>query len=277
MQAFSGPSVATIHDLSHLRYPEYHSTAMLRWLEKELPRTLKNATALVTVSEFSRNEISHLLSADKKDITIVPPGVAPEFRRRYSFDETQRIKQRYQLPEQFILTVGTLEPRKNTLGLMQAYGLLPAKLRKQFPLIVVGAVGWNKRTDQKKIEALVDNGDIRLMGFVAQQDLPALYQAASLFAYVSFYEGYGMPVAEAMASGIPVLTSERASMPEVADGCAKIVDPKDPEAIAEALKNYLEDQGYRQRQGELGKEKSLHYTWERSAEILMQLFINIQN
>ena len=115
------------------------------------------------------------------------------------------------------------------------------------------------------------------MGFVAQHDLPLLYQSAVLFAYVSFYEGYGMPVAEAMASGVPVITSESASMPEVADGCAKLVNPKDPEAIAEALKSYLEDQGYRQRQGELGKEKSFNYTWERSSEKLVQLFMKIQN
>jgi alpha-1,3-rhamnosyl/mannosyltransferase len=188
-----------------------------------------------------------------------------------------RVKQAYQLPEKFILTVGTLEPRKNTLGLMNAYGLLPSNVRKQYPLVVVGAPGWYQLTDEKKIQALVSKGEIRLMGFVAQCDLPLLYQAATLFSYVSFYEGYGIPIAEAMACGVPVVTSDRASMPEVANGCAKLVNPEDPDDIAQALQSYLEDENYRKRQGEQGRIKSLTYTWERSAEKLVELFLQIRN
>ncbi|MGR9014929.1 MAG: glycosyltransferase family 4 protein [Gammaproteobacteria bacterium] len=274
LQDFSGPRIATLHDLSYLRYPQYHHKAMLTWLNKQLPKTIERADAFVTLSEFSKTELVQGLGIDPQKIHIIPPAVDDTYRVKATQLQLQQVKRRYQLPDQYILTVSTLEPRKNINGLIAAYSQLPEALKNQYPLVIAGAGGWGKEDYQKNYRQLIAKQQLYFLGYVSQNDLPLIYQASELFAFLSFYEGYGMPVAEAMASGVAVLSSNQASMPEVAQGSAMLVEPDDNQAIVHAFNTLLEDRELRQQMQQNGRRVSQHYTWQKSADLLVDLSLS---
>lgn len=262
------PSMLTVYDLSHLRHAQYHPAARVKLLETHLENNIAKASRIVTISEFTKREIMQTFGTDESKIAVVPPAVDSSFRRPVAAIELVSLRDRYQLPTQFILSVCTLEPRKNLLTLMRAFCLLPDPLRKRFPLVLVGAKGWGNSALENMMVRLEQRGELMRLGYVGQRDLPLLYRAAALLAYVSLYEGYGMPVAEAMASGTAVVTSNVTSMPEVANGAAVLVDPLDEKMISEAMYQVLEDNTLRENSIALGLEKSDSYTWDRSASRL---------
>ena len=276
LSPFDGAKVATVYDLSHIRYPDFHPSDRLKWLDKHLPKTIADADALVAISEFSKQEIISVFNVPAEKISIVPPAVAPVFRQQYSDSQLQQLRQTYQLPGQFVLSVGTLEPRKNIKGLVQAFSRLPQSLRKAYPLVLVGAKGWHTAEIEKVIKPLLSSGEIIILGYVTQPHIPLLYAAATVLAYVSHYEGYGMPVAEAMCSNTAVLTSNVASMPEVAANCAQLVDPNDIDQISEELNELLDDHVKREALQQRAKQVSDNYRWENSAQRLLQVFENVR-
>jgi alpha-1,3-rhamnosyl/mannosyltransferase len=269
------PAITTLHDLSHLRYPQYHPVQRVKKLTQQLPESIQRAQAIVTVSEFSRQEIITLLGVQPEKITIVAPGVNDIFRRQPSPEYLQRFKTKQQLPDKFILSVGTLEPRKNVMGLLQAFKSLPDALRKRYPLVLAGDSGWLNQ--KEKITPYLQNAEIIRLGYVDRLDLPDLYAAASLFIYPSFYEGYGMPIAEAMASGVPVITSGVSSMPEVAGGSARLINPHDIDELTGAMTELLQDPQQRQHMIDTGRRVSSAYTWQKSAQHLRNLFLKIHS
>jgi len=273
---FDGLKVATVYDLSHMRYPDFHPKDRLQWLDKHLPETIYSADALVAISEFSKQEIVSVFDIEPNKISIVPPAVSPIFRQTYSREQLFRLKHEYQLPERFVLSVGTIEPRKNIKGLIQAFSKLPQSLRKDCPLVLAGGKGWHMEEIEQIIAPLLKNGEVILLGYVAQQDIPLLYVAASVFAYVSHYEGYGMPIAEAMCSGTAVLTANVASMPEVAAGCCELADPQNIVQISEKLQELMEDGAKRESLQEKARLKSNDYRWENSSAQLVNVFQNIE-
>jgi len=272
---FDGTKVATVYDLSHLRYPDFHPADRLRWLDKHLHHTIENADALVAISEFSKQEIISVFNVDPTKISIVPPAVSSVFRANHSTEQLLKLKKEYELPKQFVLSVGTLEPRKNIKGLIQAFSLLPQAVRSCFPLVFVGARGWHMEEIDALLKPMVNRGEVILLGYVAQQDMPLLYSLATVFAYVSLYEGYGMPVAEAMCSGTAVLTANVASMPEVAAGCCELVNPSDIEQISNKLNELIEDSDKRNNLQEKAKMHSEEYRWENSSAQLVKAFQSI--
>jgi len=276
LSPFDGAKVATVYDLSHIRYPDFHPSDRLKWLDKHLPKTIADADALVAISEFSKQEIISVFNVPAEKISIVPPAVAPVFRQQYSDSQLQQLRQTYQLPGQFVLSVGTLEPRKNIKGLVQAFSRLPQSLRKAYPLVLVGAKGWHTAEIEKVIKPLLSSGEIIILGYVTQPHIPLLYAAATVLAYVSHYEGYGMPVAEAMCSNTAVLTSNVASMPEVAANCAQLVDPNDIDQISEELNELLDDHVKREALQQRAKQVSDNYRWENSAQRLLRVFENVR-
>jgi len=276
LQPFDGLAVTTVHDLSHVRYPEHHPQKRVHWLESRLPDSLSRAATIVAVSNFSRNEIIDVFNIDPVRIKVIPPAVADTFRQPFTAQERYQLRHQYRLPSEYILSVGTLEPRKNIAGLIAAYGQLSPELRQKFPLVLAGDSGWHNEKTSSMLQPYLRRGEIIQLGYVPQNDLPKLYAAASLFAYVSFYEGYGMPIAEAMASGVAVVASDRASMPEVAAGCAVLVNPDDIDSITSGLRHSLEDSNDRNRRASIGRIKSASYTWQRSAEQLVELFSSLQ-
>ena len=264
-----GPAMVTVYDLSHVRFPGFHPAERLNWLQRGLAKSLDSAAHVMTVSEFSKAEIIAVYGFPAEKVSVVYPGVAAIFHRRYSADALAGVKKKYHLPAQYLLSLGTFEPRKNLKNLIQAYAQLPSVLRKHYPLVLAGGQGWNHRETDKLIRQLQASGELIRLGYVDQCDLPLLYQGASAFAYVSFYEGFGMPVAEAMASGIPVITSAGGSMEEVALGCAQLVEADDVRSITEGLALVLENLSSLRSRCDRAQQVSKQYSWALSAEKLV--------
>ena len=269
--SIQSPSIVSVYDLSHVRFPSFHPPERLRWLEEGLASSLDRAAHIMTVSRFSKAEIVDMygISADK--ISVLYPGVGGSFHQRHSREELAVVQRKYNLPAQYILSLGTLEPRKNLKGLIQAYARLSPVLRKRYPLVLAGGAGWNHGETDSLIAQLASRGELIKLGFVPQALLPALYQNASAFAYVSLYEGFGMPIAEAMASGVPVLASSCSSMPEVAQGSALLVDPNSVESIAQGLDQLLGEIDSASQCSEAGRKLSHSYDWRVTADSLLDI------
>ncbi len=255
------PAVATVHDLSHLRYPQFHPSSRLAELQ-HLPETLARCERIVTVSEFTRSEMTELLGVDQAKVAVVSPAVSDRFRPRTP-EESAQVREHYGLPTNFVLYAGTIEPRKNLPALMEAYSLLPKELQARCPLVLAGGRGWHPETFESVL-AKLDNPNILELGYVDHEDLPLLFGAATVFAYPSLYEGFGMPVLEAMASGTAVLTSDAASMPEVAGSAASLVDPESVSDISSGLERLLNSATLRQQQIESGLVVARGHSWENS-------------
>jgi len=270
LEPFDGLSVATIHDLSYIRYPQHHRAASLKWLESNIESSIKQASSLVTLSEFSKNEILKYFSLSESEINIVSPAVDSDFKQKASDEEIQQIRKKYKLPKSYILSVGTLEPRKNIKTLLKAYTSLPKKLKVSSPLVLVGAKGWGDV--DKDIQLMLDKKEIIVLGYVAQNDMAALYKAADLFVYISLYEGYGMPIAEAMASKIAIITSENSAMSEVAQNTTGIVNPLDVEQVAAMMAYYLQEKAARHEMIAKYEPIVAGWSWQRSADQLSRVF-----
>ncbi|MDR9440843.1 MAG: glycosyltransferase family 1 protein, partial [Halomonas sp.] len=268
LMPFSGRRVATVYDLSHLAVPESHPPARIAYLTRQIDHTLCHADAIVTISSTMRREIAAYAGRREADITVVPPAAATAF---HPLDAAARAaaRGRLGLPQRYILSVGTLEPRKNLERLVQAYAALPDALRREWPLVCVGAKGWNDASLSRELQRLEARGELLRLGYVAQQDLPLITASADLLAYPSLYEGFGMPVVEAMACGVPVLTSRHTAMHEITGESAFLVEPGETDSIHAALEKALEDTDACQRVGAQGIERAARYDWQRSAETLV--------
>jgi alpha-1,3-rhamnosyl/mannosyltransferase len=265
------PSMVTVYDLSHARFPDCHPPERLHWLQRGLAQSLDRSNHIMTVSEFSKAEIIGVYGVPAEKISVVYPGVSRIFHHTHSADELAVFKNKYSLPAQYLLSLGTFEPRKNLKKLVQAYAMLSPSLRKSYPLVLAGGQGWKHSETDRLIRELQCSDELIRLGYVDQPDLPLLYQGASAFAYVSFYEGFGMPVAEAMASGTPVITSANSSMEEVALGCAQLVEAEDVYSIAEGLSYVLENGVSLRSRCDRAQQVSKMYSWALSAEKLVNV------
>ena len=266
MMPFAGPSVVTVHDLSFLRHPEFHPRERVDFLRRELPLSLARATHIITDSEFVRGEVSDLLKIDPARITSVSLGVDRSFRR-FAMQECVGTLARLGLRHKgYLLIVATLEPRKNFRRLLQAFRSLPTALRKEFPLAVVGDGGWLSADVQASIGQLEADREAIRLGFVPQADLPIVYSGATAFAFPSLYEGFGLPVLEAMAAGVAVVASDNSSIPELAGSACLLVDPYSCESIASGLATLLTDQPRRRTLEEYGLRRASEFSWDRCTE-----------
>lgn len=275
LMPFSGPSVATIHDLSFINYPQFHPRERIRRLERLLPQTLQRGNHFITDSEFIRGEIIEKLGVSANKITAIHLGVDDTFQVRPR-EACMPILHHYRLASlSFLLAVGTLEPRKNITGLMQAYLRLPGRMRSHHPLVIAGSPGWNQEQLPPGCAALVERGQIIFLGFIPPAHLPYIYSAAHAFVYPSFYEGFGLPPLEAMASGIPTLVSNRAALPEVTGGHAASFDPDDDSALDQALLSLLADEALRENLRAGGLARAKKFSWQRTANATVDVYRNI--
>lgn len=263
------PSMVTVYDLSHVRFPDFHPSERLNWLQRGLAKSLDKSSHIMTVSEFSKAEIIDVYGVPAEKISVVYPGVSNIFHQAYSADKLAIFKKKYSLPAQYLLSLGTFEPRKNLKNLIHAYAMLSPCLRKRYPLVLAGGQGWKHSETDRLIRQLQCSEELISLGYVEQWDLPLLYQGASAFAYVSFYEGFGMPVVEAMASRTPVITSANSSMEEVASGCAQLVEAEDVHSIADGLSYVLENTVLLRSRCDKAQEISKMYSWTLAAEKLV--------
>lgn len=262
-------SLLTVHDLSFLTVPEYADAGLRRYLSRVVPRSVARADRILADSVSTRNDLVQLLGVDPARITVVYPGVEPRFQPQQDTALLARVRARYNLGEQpFILGVGTLEPRKNWQGLIRAWTRLREHTRLPHRLVLAGGKGWLAEGIFAAAAASPYRDDIVFTGFVDDADLPALYSAAAAFAFPSWYEGFGIPVVEALACGTPVVCANNSSLPEAAGEAALLVAADDETALATALQRLLEDHTLRAKLRTAGFAQAARFTWSAAAATL---------
>jgi alpha-1,3-rhamnosyl/mannosyltransferase len=264
--AFDGPTVVTVHDLSHIHYAACHPKARVMALERLLPRALNRASAVIAVSQCMADEICQQYGLPPDRVHVVHHGVDPMFCLQSPAAIAPVLASYGLRAGEYLLSIATLEPRKNLQRLIDAYMALPVRRRQRLPLVLAGAPGWRNRALRERIDRLVCAGELRYLGYIPGEHRPALYAGARAFAYPALYEGFGLPPLEAMACGTPVLTSDCSAMPEVAGEAALTVNPRDVEAIREALQRLCEDDILRQQLGTAGHARAAGFTWARCAK-----------
>ena len=268
----TNPTVVTLHDLSVYHFPEYHPRDRVNYLRDQISHSIETANRLVTDSDFVRSELLQLFSLSPEKVVTVPLGVDASFCPRSSEELAPCLASYGLRAGQYVLSVGTLEPRKNLERLLQAYLLLDPGVRRSYPLVIVGAYGWGSESLMSDIHRLQTRKEIVFLDYVPEEALPQLYAGAALFCYFSLYEGFGLPVLEAMSSGVPVLCSRDSALEELSVGAECHVDALDVRAMSDAMANALADLPWRQNAARLGRERSGAYTWEATAEKLVAAF-----
>jgi glycosyltransferase involved in cell wall biosynthesis len=270
-------TVLTVHDLSFMRHPECSSPSLLAYLLRAVPRSVRRADVLLADSESTRRDLVELLKVPEERVRVVYPGVEPRFvsEGEQHTMRQQDVLERYGIRPPYILGLGTLQPRKNYPRLIRAYGLLRRRYHVPHQLVIGGGRGWLHEQIDETIRQTRLHEDVRLIGYVADEDLPALYRAADVFAFPSLYEGFGIPVLEAMGCGTPVVTSMVSSLPEVAGKAALMVPPEDVEALAQAMWQLMSDQALRNDLVRRGYEQVKRFTWRQSAGKLLDIYSHI--
>lgn len=260
------PSVVTFHDLSIYRYPQWHPKARIERMLAAMPEAVERAQIILAVSASARRDILAQFQIPPERVHVALSGVDGSYHQR-SDDALLPVLSRFGLvANTYSFFVSTIEPRKNLLNLLAAYRGLPLAMRQQWPLVLAGGGGWQSDDIHEDIQRASREGWLKYLGFVEQRDLPALYAGARLFTYPSWYEGFGLPIAEAMASGVPVLTSNCSSMPEVAGGAAMLVEPADVPAIRLGLMQALEDETWRAQAIQAGLRRAAELSWDDCME-----------
>ncbi|HBB4172011.1 TPA: glycosyltransferase family 4 protein, partial [Escherichia coli] len=258
-------AVTTFHDISIFTCPEYHPKDRVRYMEKSLHESLDSAKLILTVSDFSRSEIIRLFNYPEERIVTTKLACSSDYIPR-SPAECLPVLQKYQLAWQaYALYIGTMEPRKNIRGLLHAYQLLPMEIRMRYPLILSGYRGWEDDVLWQLVELGTREGWIRYLGYVPDEDLPYLYAAARVFVYPSFYEGFGLPILEAMSCGVPVVCSNVTSLPEVVGDAGLVADPNDIDAISAQILQSLQDDSWREIATARGLAQAKQFSWENCA------------
>jgi glycosyltransferase involved in cell wall biosynthesis len=269
-------NVATIHDLTPLLFPGYHTPLVRETQAKKLHFIEMQADAVIAVSESTKQDAVEHLGLDPLRVYVVHNGVDASFRPLPPTAVADTLRPLDLAPQEYVLHLGTVEPRKNLVRLIQAYHQVRQELSRLTPkLVQVGMKGWLHEDVLTQVHVLNLEDDVIFLGQVDSDLLPALYNGARLFVYPSIYEGFGLPVLEAMACGTPVITSNVSSLPEVAGDAAILVDPYDVTQIAEAIERMLTDEEQREMLSRRGLVRSAHFTWETAARKTLQVYEDI--
>jgi glycosyltransferase involved in cell wall biosynthesis len=268
------PVVATIHDLAFEHLPETFTRRGRAQLKFTVRRTARRAARIATVSEFSRQDIIRTYGIAPDKVAVTYNGISPIYRTEpESADEGAELRNRYRIRGQYVLAVGSVQPRKNLIRLIRAYDIL--RLRNpdlQTQLVLVGRHLWLFREVVREAARHARADDIVMTGYVPEKDLPVLYRNAMAFVYPSLFEGFGLPPVEAMACGTPVITSDLSSLPEIVGSAALLVNPYDEGEIANAIVRLLTDTALRRRLAIDGAARAKTFTWESTADKTLALY-----
>lgn len=267
------PYVLTVHDLYTVRNPMAFRKWHAMFLNRLLPIVIKNSERVIAVSEFTKEEIIRIYNVNPNKIKVIYNGVSDRFRLGRDADSLQRVRTKYHLPPRFILYVGAVEPRKNLGILLKAF----EAIRVAFPLklVIVSFGGWRNDGFYKLIRELKVADDIHLIGYVDDADLPIVYKLADLFVYPSKYEGFGLPILEAMASGCPVVASDIPVARELLGSSGVLFDPDRVDDLVESLKEMLSSQELTRNYRRMVAERSRMFNWRISAQMTRQCYAEI--
>ncbi len=267
----SAPGLLTVHDLSFMKHPDGALPKLRDWLLRVVPKSVSRAVHILADSESTSRDLQELLHVPAEKISVVGAGVEPRFHPVTDEAVRAAVRRKYNLPENYVLGVGTLEPRKNFTGLIAAFNQIAADA-PELHLVIAGGKGWLYEPIFAAAEASPARERIHLIGFVADDDLPALYSMARVFAYPSFYEGFGIPILEAMACGTPVITADNSSLPEVGGDPVLLVDADDIDTLAQSILLVHTTDHFRERCVPKGIERAAQFTWERAAQKLLAVY-----
>jgi len=265
------PIVITLHDMSLFAYGRLHPLKSRLAVRSIIPVVARRAAAIITVSQHAKREIVAVLQVSPEKVHVIYEAAAPQYRVITAAAELERVRQRYHLQQPFVLYVGTIEPRKNLTRLVQAFAQAHRR-NPEFELILVGQLGWQYESLLKAIEEAQLGSAVRRLGYVPNEDLPALYNLARLLAFPSLYEGFGLPIIEAMACGTPVLTSQGTALAEVAGEAALLIDPLEVAAMVEGLMCLLNTAPLRDELRERGLQRAAEFSWTRTAAETVKVY-----
>ncbi len=271
-----GRYVATIHDMIPLLWPQLVTRKHRLVVAAASHRLRRQADLVIVPSEATKADVVRQLRISSTRVEVIPWGCDERFQPKGDPERLAAVQRKYRLPARYLLFVGTLEPRKNLTALLKAYAMLRQELRDlEVKLVVAGRKGWLYDEVFATVTALALHEDVLFTGFVDDTDLPELYRGALMLVFPSLYEGFGLPILEAMASGVPVIASNTSSMPEVAGDAALLIDPRTPEAIAEGMTQILCDEGLRQTLMHRGLARVQGFTWEGTARRTLALYAGL--
>lgn len=264
--------VATFHDLSVFHWPQFHPAGRVHLMQKELRNTVTRAAMLITDSHYTKKELVDFFGIENDKISVAPLGYNEQFRPRQE-TEVRDILSKYQLKwRSFFLYTGTIEPRKNILTLLKAFDSLPHHAKRAFPLVISGYKGWENEELFRLFRKGESEGWLKYLGFVPGKELPHLYSAANSFIFPSIYEGFGLPVLEAMASGTPVICSDATSLPEVGGSAPLMHSPYDVDTLTAHLQLMIEDADVKRRMTALGLARAEQFSWSRCADKTIEAY-----
>ncbi|HTY19385.1 MAG TPA: glycosyltransferase family 1 protein [Myxococcota bacterium] len=265
------PTVTTIHDLSVLLHPEWHPESRVRWYERHFARGLRQTRRFLATSEHTRQEMVRHLGLSPSQIDVTHPAPRREFEPQPAA-AIHALRRRLGLPERFFLYAGSLEPRKNLEGALEAFAALPSALRREHPLVLAGGGGWRMETLPETISRLAIGPQIRRLGYVSDSVLAGLYSGCTALVWPSLYEGFGLPPLEAMACGAPVIASRASSLPEVVADAGVLLDPRDVPAWSDAMRRMAEDEAWRAQWRERGPARAAAFSWPRCARQTIECY-----
>lgn len=271
-----GKSVVTVHDTIALDYPAYCTFANQWYFRFALPRSIKRANQIIAVSQTVKKDIIRRFPFVRDKIKVIYHGISPLFNKYVPEKELERVKDKYFLPEKFILFVGNIEPKKNLIRLLKAYELLCRKSDKKYCLVIAGRFAWKYNEVLRKIKNEMGEG-LYCPGYIDLPDLPALYRLADLFVFPSLYEGFGIPPLEAMACGVPTIVSTAGALSEITGGCAYLVDPLSVESIARGMDEVLHNGDLRDCLQRKGLLQVKQFTWEKAWSATAAVYRNVEN
>ena len=264
------PLTSVVHDPTPAFLPQCHPESNIRYFRYFAEHTLPRLRAMLVPSLAVKDDLVEHFHVPEERISVVYHGVDEDFFD-VALSSVYLARETYHLPERYILFVGAMEPRKNLPTLIEAFRLLPSELQQRYPLVVIGTTGWKSGRVKRELARLKNAA---ALGYVRRALLPAVYNSAAVFVFPSLYEGFGMPLLEAMAARLPIVTSNVSAMPEVVGETGLLVDPRSANELAAAMQRVLEDPALAANLGEAGRQRARRFTWAKTAENTKIFFEN---